>query len=152
MSTDVTDLPNGLGGNSTTALGPDTAALRVLLVEDCQEHQRDACKLLCRWGIKPAVVSNGVRAVKLYREQEFDIVLMDIAMPIMDGLEATMLIRRDEFKCPVHRHCPIIAYTSGWTMDDKMLWQKIGIDDVLIKPTQPEQMAACLTRWCGRPR
>lgn len=145
----VSALPRDLQTKTDATLDLDAAVLRVLLVEDRQDQQEDALKLLFQWGITPAIASNGVKAVKLCREQAFDVILMDIAMPIMDGLEATMLIRRDELACTEPRHCPIIAYTSGGTTDDKMLWGKIGVDDVLIKPTQPEQMAACLTRWCG---
>jgi CheY-like chemotaxis protein len=125
------------------------SSIRVLLVEDVPDNQRDACRLLFRWGIKPAVAANGLKAVELCQEQVFDVILMDIAMPVMDGLEATRLIRSDELAHPGRRYCPIVAYTSGGSLDDQRLWKKIGVDAVLNKPTNPDQMAACLRQWCG---
>jgi CheY-like chemotaxis protein len=102
----------------------NASSIRVLLVEDIPDNQRDACKLLFQWGIVPAVAANGLKAVKLCQDQVFDVILMDIAMPVMDGLEATRLIRSDELAHPERRHCPIVAYTSGGTVDDQRLWKK----------------------------
>src|SRR5450830_458140 len=65
------------------------SSLRVLLVEDLPDNQRDACNMLNSWGIVPDVASNGAKAVRLCQRQTFDLILMDINMPVMDGLEAT---------------------------------------------------------------
>lgn len=124
------------------------SSLRVLLVEDLPEYQREACNLLISWGIVPDVASNGAKAVRFCQRQTFDLILMDINMPVMDGLEATMHIRNEERLNPERPHCPIVAYTSGGTAYDIQLWEEIGIDAVLHKPTSLEKMAACLRQWC----
>ena len=126
------------------------STIRVLLVEDIPDNQINACKLLLRWGIIPVIAINGLMAVKIFKKKRFDIILMDISMPVMDGLEATLQIRREELSHPDHPRCPIVAYTSGGTPDHCGLWRKIGIDAVLNKPSQPEQMEACFRQWCGK--
>ena len=137
------------GDQAPRARHSDATTLRVLLAEDITDNQIRACELLFRWGIIPVIADNGLRAVKMFQEQTFDIILMDISMPVMDGLEATMQIRSEELEHPDRPRCPIVAYTSGGTANDRALWRKIGIDAVLNKPSQPEQMEACLHQWCG---
>ncbi len=137
------------GDQAHSAQQSDATTMRVLLAEDIRDNQIRACELLSRWGIIPVIAGNGLRAVKIFQEQMFDLILMDISMPVMDGLEATMQIRRKELAHPDRPRCPIVAYTSGGTANDRALWQKIGMDAVLNKPSQPEQMEACLRQWCG---
>lgn len=138
----ASDLP-GTEGEARANL----SSIRVLLVEDILVNQINTRQLLSHWGINLVIASDGWKAVKLCREQEFDIILMDVSMPVMDGLEATMLIRRDELLQPEHPMCPIVAYTSGWSDADRKTWQKVGINDNLHKPATVENMGACLLKW-----
>lgn len=89
-----------------------------------------------------------MRAVNIVSKQEFDAILMDISMPVMDGLEATAHIRQFERLHPSRRRQAIIAYTSGGTCDDREFWRKIGIDAILEKPCDIQTLEACLIRWC----
>ena len=80
-------------------------SLRVLLVDDCPMQQLLACALLSRWGVMPQIACDGFEAVLLVGEQDFDIVLMDVEMPVMDGLKATARIRQNERRTrPQSRH------------------------------------------------
>jgi CheY-like chemotaxis protein len=143
-------LPASSGDKAHGAHRSGATAMRVLLVEDMRDNQITACKLLFRLGIIPVIAENGLMAVKMFQEQMFDCILMDISMPVMDGLEATQKIRREELSQPDRPRCPIVAYTSGGTADHRELWREIGIDAVLNKPSQLEQMEACLRQWCGQ--
>jgi hypothetical protein len=84
------ELPSGCLGNwsATTSLAA-TAPLRVLLADDCPINQFLGAALLSTWGITPQIASNGVEALELVIEGEFDVVLMDLEMPVMNGLNAT---------------------------------------------------------------
>jgi CheY-like chemotaxis protein len=85
----------------------------------------------------------------LASERHFDLVLMDVTMPVMDGLEATKRIRQLEIEHPERPHIPIVAYTSGRLLADKLLQVGAGFDEAIRKPCSAEQMGACLRRWCS---
>lgn len=123
--------------------------LRVLLVDDCPLQQLLACALLSRWKIVPQIASDGLEAVLLVGEQDFDIVLMDVEMPVVDGLLATARIRSNERRARQGRAVPVVAYTAQALASDERTWRRSGMNAVLHKPAEAPEMGACLERWCG---
>jgi CheY-like chemotaxis protein len=130
---------------STSPWGP--TSLRVLIVDDCSDHRSRTRELLAQFGIEPTMACNGAQAVELASGQTFDIIFMDLAMPVMDGFAATLNIRRLETEQPQRPYVPVIAYTSGSLPSDELL-RRIGFDHALKKPCSADTMQACLQRWC----
>jgi two-component system sensor histidine kinase/response regulator len=119
--------------------------LRILLVEDNRVNQVLAVRLLEKRGHEVAVAGNGEEALEALDKQEFDLVLMDVQMPEMDGLQATVAIRKSEMKSG--RHIPIIAMTAHAMAGDKERCLKAGMDDYITKPIRPEQLGDVLKRY-----
>ena len=126
-----------------------TSPLRVLLVDDCPLQQLLACVLLSRWKIVPQIACDGLEAVLLVGEQDFDIVLMDVEMPVMDGCAATVRIRRNERRDRRAQAVPVVVYTADDLASDERRWRLCGMNAVLRKPCEVQEMSACLERWCG---
>ncbi len=116
--------------------------LRVLLVEDNLVNQRVASALLEKLGVCPQVASNGVQAVQQVQDNTFDLVLMDVQMPEMDGLEATRRIRAMD---RVHQP-KIIALTANALAQDRDHCLAAGMDDFLAKPVRLADLNALLAR------
>ena len=121
--------------------------LQVLLVDDSPTNLQNTGDLLSQWGIVPTTACNGAEALALASERQFDIIVMDVAMPIMDGLEATQLIRQLEIEHPERPRTPIVAYTTGWLLADTGLLAQVGFDEANDKPCSADQLKACLRRW-----
>jgi len=121
---------------------------RILVVDDCPVNQLLVAALLWRWGITPLVAADGAEAVALACGQDFDLILMDLQMPVLDGLTATRQLRRFEVEhaCP---RTPVVAYTSSPFGVDAALLQACGLDASLDKPCNAGSLEECLTRWCG---
>lgn len=126
---------------------PDTEpnGLSVLVVDDDPSDLADACALLERLGISPQSAVDGVQAVALARVHDFDLILMDLQMPVLDGLGATMQIRSRE-KARSRPRATVLAYTSVALGDD--LLRACGIDGVLTKPCSATVLRECLHHWC----
>ncbi len=122
---------------------------KILLVDDCEINRMLACAQLLRWGIEPTLACDGAQAVELATSRTFDLVLMDVSMPVMDGLEATAQIRRHEQEHPERPRVPVVAYTSGPTADNPGVRARHGIDGVLRKPCSTSKVGECLQQWCG---
>jgi len=123
----------------------DIRGAHILLVEDNEVNQRVAIDLLERVQLVVTVARNGQEAVDLVRETYpvFDCILMDVQMPVMDGYEATRLIRQDErFK-----DLPIVAMTANVMPSDQKKTQEAGMNDYVAKPIDPKNMYATLARW-----
>ncbi|MBI1311325.1 response regulator [bacterium] len=118
----------------TTTLPP----LRVLLAEDSIVNQKLALALLKKWGLTVSVAQNGVEAVQQATTQEFDLVLMDIQMPEMDGLEATRRIRTHQVS--TGGHVPIIAMTAHAMTGDREECLEAGMDSYVSKPVRSWQL------------
>jgi signal transduction histidine kinase/DNA-binding response OmpR family regulator len=112
--------------------------LRVLLAEDNPVNQQLAVQLLQKRGLKPVVVGDGRKAVEAIEAQSFDLVLMDVHMPEMDGFEATAAIREKETKTGTH--VPIIAMTAHAMKGDRERCLAAGMDFYVAKPIRPEQL------------
>ena len=118
--------------------------LRVLVAEDNPVNQMFAARLIERQGHTMRVVSNGQLAMDAVRHEVFDVVLMDLRMPVMDGFEAVRELRQLEQQ--TGRHLPVIAMTaSGSTFNrDKCL--AVGMDDFVGKPVQAADLASAMAR------
>ncbi len=133
--------------NSLSLVESNSAVVprRVLLVEDNEINRRVALGLLKSRGHQAAVAVNGQEAVKLLAEQEFDVVLMDMQMPVMDGYEATIEIRNCERE--TGGHIPIVAMTAEALKGDKERCLEVGMDDYVSKPIVPEEMYLAIERF-----
>ena len=120
---------------------------RVLLVEDNPVNQEVATDLLLGAAIEVTVANNGQEALDLLRAGEFDLVLMDVQMPVMDGLEATRRLRLD----PRLEKLPVIAITAGAMAGERERCIAAGMDAFIGKPIKVEELFAALRRWL-RPR
>jgi len=125
-------------------LVPTTRALQVLLVEDHPINQMLATTLLKKWGHTVTLAQNGQEAVQLFASKSWDMVLMDMQMPVMGGLEATRLIRAAE---PAGQHTPIVAMTANAMEADRQACLQAGMDDHLAKPFNASDLQAMLERY-----
>ncbi|MEZ6065459.1 MAG: response regulator [Planctomycetaceae bacterium] len=123
-------------------------ALRILLAEDSIANQKLACGLLGRWNHQVIVANNGREAVAAARGGQFDVILMDVQMPELDGLEATAEIRRWESERSAPR-TPIIAMTAHAMKGDRERCLDGGMDDYVSKPVRPNLLLEALVRHCG---
>jgi signal transduction histidine kinase/CheY-like chemotaxis protein len=121
--------------------------LRVLLAEDNKVNQMLAVALLKKRRHEVTVVDNGRQAVELVSRSRFDVVLMDVQMPEMDGFEATRLIRAMETDST--DRLPIIAVTAHAVEGDRQRCLDAGMDDYVTKPIDPEELEAAIERWTG---
>ena len=112
--------------------------LNVLLAEDGLANQKLAIGLLKRWGHSVTVAENGCDAVKAWANMPFDVILMDVQMPVMDGLEATQAIRSKE--AGTNRHIPIIAVTAHAMTGDREKCLKAGMDGYVTKPFKKQAL------------
>ena len=112
--------------------------LKVLLAEDNPVNQKLALKLLERQGWKVTVASDGREAVERAKEENFDLILMDVQMPEMDGLEATRAIR--EWERDKGRHTPIVALTAHAFEEDRRRCLEAGMDAYLSKPIKVQEL------------
>jgi CheY-like chemotaxis protein len=125
---------------------PAGAVRRILLAEDNPVNQVVAVRLLERRGHKVTVAANGREAVAALESERFDLVLMDVQMPEMDGFEATMAIRRAE--AATGGHMPIFAMTAHAMKGDAERCVAAGMDGYLPKPIRPVDLYA-LVDGCG---
>jgi len=122
--------------------------LRILLAEDNPINQKVALKLLARMGYAADLARDGREALAALAEKTYDLVLMDVQMPEMDGLEATREIRR---RCPPEVAPRIVAMTANAMREDHAECLAAGMDDVLTKPVTAARLAAALER-CAPPK
>jgi PAS domain S-box-containing protein len=121
----------------------DEVPLRVLLAEDNPVNQKVALGLLDRLGYKADLAVNGKQAVAKVEQQPYDLILMDLQMPEMDGLEASRLIRS---RLPAARQPKIIALTANAMQGDRELCLAAGMDDYVAKPVKLAEIAAAIRR------
>lgn len=116
---------------------------RVLLIDDDPLGQEVAHELLRAVGMAVDLASEGNSAVALAREHEYDLILTDVQMPGMSGLDVTQTLRAE----PQHALTPIIALTANAFGDDRIACLDAGMNDYLVKPVAPERLYATLARW-----
>ncbi|ADE11398.1 response regulator [Sideroxydans lithotrophicus] len=115
----------------------------LLLVEDNEINQQVAQELLEGFGIKVAVAENGEEAIARLNEEQFDGVLMDMQMPVMDGISATREIRKN----PKFATLPIIALTANVYVSEQNAFLAAGMNDHIGKPLDPDRLVATLAKW-----
>jgi signal transduction histidine kinase/CheY-like chemotaxis protein len=119
--------------------------LRILLAEDNAVNQVLAVRLLEKRGHTVTIAGNGKEALAALEKQSFDLVLMDVQMPEMDGFEATAAIRGKEKSSG--NHLPVIAMTAHAMVGDKERCLEAGMDDYIAKPIRPEELSDLLKRY-----
>jgi CheY-like chemotaxis protein/HPt (histidine-containing phosphotransfer) domain-containing protein len=119
---------------------------RILLAEDNITNQRVALGILKRLGLSADAVANGLEAITALQTLPYDLILMDVQMPELDGIAATERIRNPEFKVPNHA-IPIIAMTANALQGDREICLKAGMNDYVSKPVSPAALAAVLDKW-----
>ncbi len=117
---------------------------KILLVEDNPVNQQVAMGILNKMRLSVDVAGNGREALEALTNRHYDLVLMDVQMPEMDGLEATRRIRRGEAG---PSHIPIIAMTAHAMQGDREMCLKAGVNDYVSKPITPKALAAVLQKW-----
>ncbi len=118
---------------------------RILLVEDNEMNRVVAETILNQYGATISKAVNGAEAVDAIRNHNYDIVLMDIQMPVMDGLEATRHIRND-----LHSTIPVIALTANAVKGEMEKCIQAGMNDYLSKPFEEEDLIRLIAKWLGR--
>ncbi len=119
---------------------------KVLLVEDTFINQQVAVGVLAKLGLRPEIANNGREGVEKATERTFDLILMDVQMPEMDGFEATAMLRRREADENLPR-TPIIAMTAHALAGDRERCLAAGMDDYISKPVRQQTMEAMLRKW-----
>ena len=132
------------------------AGLHVLLAEDKPFNQRLAVQLLARRGVLVTTADDGRQALESHASMPFDLILMDVQMPVMDGFDATRAIRERESAAAVaqpgrtRRRTPIIAMTAHALKGDRERCLAAGMDDYLTKPIDAERLFEKVRLWSGR--
>jgi protein-histidine pros-kinase len=133
----------------------EAESLRVLLVEDNPVNQELATRLLERRSHRVTVANNGAEAVDQFEKAQFDVILMDMQMPVMGGIEATESIRSREMRrswvvSGEYRPVYIVAMTANVMASDRQRCIEAGMNDYVAKPLRPDELYAALERASGR--
>ena len=143
--------PRGEAATTAAGLGPVRAGLRVLVAEDNPVNQRVALAMLRRFAAVPVLAGDGAEALTALEAGRFDLVLMDIHMPVQDGFAACARIRAREAGQgglgPDGRRLPVVAVTADAMAGDRERFLAAGMDDHLPKPLTLDALAAVLRRW-----
>ena len=140
---ETTAQPSGSALNSHELDG-----VRVLLVEDNPVNQKVAIRMLQKLGCVVELAENGQQALEKLERASYDIVLMDMQMPVMDGLTATRLLRQREQQTGHHQ--VVIALTANAMQTDRELCLEAGMDDYLSKPLTLDALQVMLLRWVAQ--
>jgi CheY-like chemotaxis protein len=124
---------------------PSESKVNILVAEDNVVNQRLVKELLVRKNYSVTIVDNGLKIFDVLEQSKFDIILMDIQMPIMDGLEATSIIR--EIEKGTGKHTPIIGITAYAVKADKAKCMEAGMDDYLAKPFVKEEFYLMVEKY-----
>jgi len=124
-----------------------SAPKTVLLVEDNEDNRIVYSTILRHFGYRVMEALNGEEGIATARSEKPDLILMDISIPIIDGWEATQVLKHD----PETRHIPIIALTAHALASDRERAMQVGCDGYLAKPCEPRAVVAEVQRFLGQP-
>ncbi len=131
---------------SASPVAPRARTLTILVAEDNEINQRLMMALLRKMGHRPVIARNGADAVEAFRHHRFDLILMDMQMPVKDGLQATQEIRRLEKGAA---HTPIVGLSAHATEDFRQLCLAAGMDDYVTKPVRRDKLALVIENLTG---
>jgi CheY-like chemotaxis protein len=120
--------------------------VRILVAEDNLTNQLVAVGILKKLGVRADAVGNGAEAVKSLETTHYDLVLMDMSMPEMDGIEATLCIRSPQ-SAVLNHNLPIIAMTASVQQSDRDRCLQAGMNGFMAKPVKPVELRAVLEEW-----
>ncbi len=121
--------------------------LRILLAEDGKANQKMAVRLLTKWGHSVDVAENGQETIDRWKEGGYDIILMDVQMPVLDGIEATRQIR--DLEKSSDQHMPIVAMTAHALKGDRQRCLDAGMDDYVTKPIRRAELVRAISAVIG---
>ena len=121
-----------------------TPSIHILIVEDNAINQKVIFNLLQRLGYQSDITQNGQEALEATQNRTYDLVFMDVQMPIMDGYEATKRIREDNAR---YSNIPIIAMTANAMRGDRETCLAAGMDDYISKPIKKQELESLLDNW-----
>jgi two-component system, sensor histidine kinase and response regulator len=121
-------------------------SLRILLAEDNVVNQRVAIAMLSKMGHRVTLATNGLEALEQWRKDAFDLILMDVHLPEMTGLEATERIRSEE---AAGVHIPIVAMTASAMNEERDRCLRVGMDDFISKPVSYKAIEQMITATCS---
>jgi PAS domain S-box-containing protein len=133
----------------TDLLFPNPNQIRILLAEDNEMNQKLVLALLKKFGLWADTVCNGKEVIDILKKNQYDIVLMDVRMPEMDGLEATRQIRSLDSGV-LNPHIPIVAMTADATLQDRDACMKSGMNAYISKPIHPQALFEVLKEQIGK--
>lgn len=122
----------------------ETRKLHVLVAEDNLVNQMLIKKMLEKLGHTVFIAGNGLEAVNMFKDMNYDLILMDHHMPVMDGMEAVKLIRKMESP---GNHIPILAFTANVLQEAQLSFSAAGVDDFLLKPVTLASLESSLGKW-----
>lgn len=134
--------------NRATGTRPNFSSMkgaRVLLMEDNAVNVLVATQFLKSWQVTVDVASNGVEGLQLLEQESYDLVLMDLEMPVMDGFETTQHIRKGQSE--VSKHLPVIAITSSTSVNARKKARAAGMNDFITKPFNPNELYKMLEKY-----
>jgi signal transduction histidine kinase/CheY-like chemotaxis protein len=126
----------------TAGISASSLSLRILLAEDTLVNQKVAMGMLGKMGHRITLVTNGLEALEQWRQNDFDLILMDVQMPEMTGLQATQQIRREE---ALGAHVPIVAMTASAMSEERDRCLAAGMDDFISKPVSSKVIEQMIT-------
>lgn len=126
---------------------PELSAVKVLVVEDNPTNQMVAEGMLRQLGVAYETAQNGLEAVEMLAQEQFDLVFMDCQMPLMDGYQATQEIRKGQGV--LDKNIPIVAMTANALIGDREKCLSVGMDDYIAKPVSLDKLTIALHKWCG---
>jgi CheY-like chemotaxis protein len=157
-STDTLTTPQATAKNENKVLSLSAATAgsrlqydaKILIVDDSKPNRFILTETIKKLGLDVVAADCGKKALELVRRHQFDLVIMDVQMPVMGGLEATQKIRKSERENNMEEHLPIIAFSANAMEGDRERFMQAGMDDYLSKPIQMEAFAAVLHKWLGQ--
>ncbi len=133
-----------MGTTQLDALKKERSKFKILLAEDNLINQKVAMRIISEFGFAIQSASNGIEAIKKISEDHFDLILMDVQMPEMDGFTATKEIRKMNSSVA---NIPIIAITAHALIGDREKCIEVGMNDYISKPIEPDQLIKLLDNW-----